>query len=483
VLNLLLKQSNLDVTMQRRIAGHGIAKRDFPLLAQLAAHPALDPEVDTMLSKINSAVVKTAWVSRPGRTPEEITQMVRTEKRVTVLSALAQSEGLPEELYRSIIERTDSVTILSVLHANAALPARIRELAALKKIASAPAVTNDDHGLEGQRAEVMRSAINSVPQIISELLDSNDLYVLYALASHTHLPCEVQLRTAKRFEDRYSTTMASKTRYDYYQNPWQNLIDLTNTLIEQGPVCTDAAAILDNMLEQVGKQLSQGWFQSRIMEAKDALSRSGTEGVKTLQSSFANVDSVDAMTEFVEETDKVYHSGKFNFPESALLRIAVQIIGSPYAKPATIETVAGWYNWGDSTKDAFAAAGRDDAERIAALIIGFTSAHCDVDEVLSEIDCADAVMRLLIEQEVRDNARSRRSYSALLTSKHFKPEMVKLFPLDSLVSMDLDPTINDAILGDLSDVLMNDESWNFFVTLAEEFEGPLENLITVCRSL
>ncbi len=483
MLNLLLKQPTLDVTMQRRIANHGIAKRDYPLLAQLAAHPTLDPEIDTMLSKINSALVKTAWVSRAGRKPEEITEMVRNEKRVTVLSALAQSDGLPDELYRSIIKRTDNNTILTALHVNGALPARIRELAALKKITSAPAVTNDDHGLDSQRYEVMRTAIESVPQIVGKLMDSKDLYVLCALASHMQLPCEVQLRTAKRFMERYGNALASKNRYDYYQNPWQNLVDLTNNLIEQGPVCTEAAAILDDMLGQVDSQMSKGWFQSKIEEAKDALTRSGTEGVETLRGRFESVESVEGMTEFVNETDLVYASGKFNFPESALLRTAVQVIGSPYSTPETIKTVAGWYSWGDSTKDAFAAVGRDNPERIAALITGFTNAHCDVDEVLSDIDCTDAVMRLLIEHEVAENAGNRRSYSTLLTSKHFKPEMVRFFPLESLMGMDLEQNINEAILGDLSDVLSNDESWNSFVTLAEEFEGPLESLITVCRSL
>jgi hypothetical protein len=473
----------LDIALQKRIANHGIAKRDYALLAQLAAHPALDHEVDAMLSQVNSAVVKTAWVSRAGRKPEEITEMVRTEKRVTVLSALAQSDGLPDELYCSIIERTDNNTILTALHVNGALPAHIRELAALKKIASAPAVTNDDHGLDGQRYEVMRTAIESVPQIAGELMDSDDLYVLCALASHTQLPCEVQLRTAKRFMERYGASLASKNRYDYHQNPWQNLADLTNNLIEQGPVCTDAATVLDDMLAQVGKQLSKGWFQSQMMEAREALTRSGTEGVETLRNRFASVDSVEGMTEFVKETDAQYTTGKLNFPESALLRVAVQVIGSTYSTPETIETVAGWYSWGDSTKDAIAAVGRDNPYRITALITGFTNAHCDVDDVLSAIDCTDDVMRLLIEQEVADNAGNRRWYSTLLTSKYFKPEMVRFFPLDSLMGMDLEQNINEAILGDLSEVLSNDESWNSFVTLAEEFEGTLENLITVCRAL
>lgn len=57
------------------------------------------------------------------------------------------------------------------------------------------------------------------------------------------------------------------------------------------------------------------------------------------------------------------------------------------------------------------------------------------------------------------------------------------FPLDSMMGMDLEQNINEAILGDLSEVHSNDESWNSFVTLAEEFEGPLERLITVCRAL
>lgn len=481
VFNLLLQQPTLAVEMQRRIAGHGIANRDYQLLARLAEHTDLHPEVDHLLRDVNSAVVKTAWVSRNGRKPEEIADLVLTEKRVKVLATLAQTVGMPETLYHRIVERSANRTVLNAVQGNDKLSLEVRKAAGRKLVEIAPAVSYDDNGLDPERYNVIRDAIRNTPQIVEDLLHSNDLYVLVAAAECTQLPEDVQLRLVKLYEKRYGDSLTKSERFSYYSSPGQGLLDLASNLIEHGPVGDLAVATLDVMLTKLSMNTSQNWMTTRIQSTRDSLGRSGSQGIDALQARLAAIDDIDAMTTFVNETDQAYESGKLDYPDSLLRRTGVQIIGSSLATPQVITTVSGWFGWGDETSEAVAAAGRHDPARIAAVISGLH--YVDIDEVLDNVDCADEVMRLLVEESVKPSAERHHSMHSLLGSKHFKPEHIRLVPLGQLLQYQLQDDLRDVLLADLHAVFSDDEAWNSFMTLAEEFEGPVRDLITVCHSL
>jgi hypothetical protein len=72
--------------------------RDWDQLARLCAIKDIDPDVDAKLAKVSSAKVKAAWMSRPGRTTEQMAAAVRGERRISVLEAMAASTAEPDLL-------------------------------------------------------------------------------------------------------------------------------------------------------------------------------------------------------------------------------------------------------------------------------------------------------------------------------------------------------------------------------------------------
>ncbi len=480
VLNLLLAQPQLGIELQRRIYNHGSETRDHHLLARLAGHPELQAEVDASLGAVNSAIVRIAWVSRKGRTVEQIAEMVRSEKRVTVLLALVEAEGLPDELFRSIVERTDSAKLLhAVIRSSCDL--RIRKDAGHKLIKLAPVAHFDNDTLDNERFNAVVSVINALPELSDELMNSDDLYVLFAMATRIALPHEVQIRLVTKYRDRYAARLEQVQQYRNYNNPGQLLVDLVTSLSENGPIGDEVAAIIDDLLEKYRQHSNQNWMHSRIDSARQTLGRCSPEGLEEFQSGFTALDSTEAMTAFVTDLALSRNSGTLTIPDGLLRKCAIEVIKSPHASLEIVSTVCDWFGWGDDTETALKAAGRTDVERIATVI---NSLHyVDVDDALDGVDNPDQVMRLLIEQAISSARGIRHGLYSLTSSKHFTADHIRLLPLGLLVDNPIDDKHGRAVLEALSEVFTDDTAWNSFRTLAEEFEGPLQDLIQVCRSL
>lgn len=480
VLNLLLAQPHLELELQRRILAHGTDIRDHHLLARLAGHPSLHDDVDALLGAVNSAVVRIAWVSRKGRTVEQIADMVRSEKRVTVLMALVEAEGLPDELFRTIVDRTDSAKLLHAVM-RSSCDIRIRKDAGHKLIELAPVAHFDNDTLDHDRFNSVTAVINSLPELTEELMDSNDLYVLFAMANRVTLPPEVQTRLVTMYRDRYSSRLEEVQQYRNYNNPGQLLVDLVASLSENGPIGEDVAMILDSMLEKYRERSSQSWMHSRIDSARQSLGRCTPEGVEEFRLRFAAIDTPEAMTSFITELESSRNAGSLSIPDGLMRKCAIEVISSPYASLEDVSTVCDWFSWGDDIASAVKAAGETDVERIATVI---NSLHyVNVDEALDSVAEPDKVMRQLIEQTISTTRGTRHGLFSLTSSKHFKSDHVRLLPLRLLVQNPIDEAHAQAVHEALNEVFTDETAWNSFRTLSEEFEGPLQDLIQVCRSL
>lgn len=100
----LLASGKTDSTTQAAIFRYASECGDHGLLAELAGHPGLVAEIDEALAKIPAVTVRAAWLSRPGRGSSEISESLRSEKRSTVLMALAGITGLPAAIREHLAE-------------------------------------------------------------------------------------------------------------------------------------------------------------------------------------------------------------------------------------------------------------------------------------------------------------------------------------------------------------------------------------------
>jgi len=127
--------------------------KDYDALARMCALANLSDSVDERLGAIGAAQVRSAWVSRPGRDPAEVHASLRREKRVGVLTALAEMELSDPALYAVIAEANSSPTVATALLLSPHATVQARKVAA-QRLARA-ADENKRVELDRVRAEVV----------------------------------------------------------------------------------------------------------------------------------------------------------------------------------------------------------------------------------------------------------------------------------------------------------------------------------------
>jgi hypothetical protein len=106
------------------------------IFADLVRRTDLDPAVDEMAAASDKAKVKSAWLSRPGRSAEELTTLIKAEKRASVLIAVAESDNTTPELLEAMARDPRITVAEAVVRSSRANDAAL--LAVLPRILSKP---------------------------------------------------------------------------------------------------------------------------------------------------------------------------------------------------------------------------------------------------------------------------------------------------------------------------------------------------------
>lgn len=118
-------QDALSAEMQTRIFDYSCKQQDWSTIVALAKYSALDPTVDAQIKKQDQLDVLHAWVTRPGRTSDELVERILSDKRVNVLLPLAAIHGLDAKVYQTIA-KIKSPKLGEVLATNPSVPDNIR---------------------------------------------------------------------------------------------------------------------------------------------------------------------------------------------------------------------------------------------------------------------------------------------------------------------------------------------------------------------
>jgi hypothetical protein len=102
----------MDVETQSAVCDLVFAFEDWDVAALLCRLDELDPDVDQRLGAIDALKVRVAWLSRPGRTEDDVADKLDRESRQSVLAVLAATEGLPDRIYDAVLARCKGVVSL-----------------------------------------------------------------------------------------------------------------------------------------------------------------------------------------------------------------------------------------------------------------------------------------------------------------------------------------------------------------------------------
>lgn len=115
----------IEPLIQSRIVEHLVRTKKFSLLGRLASRTDLSSETDAAIAKRKEAVVVAGWASRPGLTTQELLDRLAKDTRVATLLPLTALQGLPEEVYATLMSR-DSVKLTAALMANPSVSTAVK---------------------------------------------------------------------------------------------------------------------------------------------------------------------------------------------------------------------------------------------------------------------------------------------------------------------------------------------------------------------
>ena len=158
------------------------------LLASLATRPDLPADVDKDIAVSAKWSVRAAWISRPGRTTEEVELALRKETRSNVLSAVAATEGLPDHIAERL-SRDKNKSVAFALLNNITVNKEYRCRALLALAARYESLTH------AQKADVRAVALDQSLLSCEEVASCATGALLgYVLQRAEHLTEETQLR-------------------------------------------------------------------------------------------------------------------------------------------------------------------------------------------------------------------------------------------------------------------------------------------------
>ncbi len=115
----------IEPSIQRHIVEHLVRTKKFSLLGRLASRTDLSSETDAAIAKRKEAVVVAGWASRPGLTTQELLDRLAKDTRVATLLPLTTLQGLPEEVYATLMSR-DSVKLTAALMGNPSVSTAVK---------------------------------------------------------------------------------------------------------------------------------------------------------------------------------------------------------------------------------------------------------------------------------------------------------------------------------------------------------------------
>lgn len=177
----LLNANQLAPAQLARICDHAESTCDTGMLEQLARHPALDENTDARLARRTEASVRTAWLTRPGRTPQAIREALATERRIGILAVGAGLVTADATLQAELAAMNHPKIAERLLTAGAA--PRSVQLTAYRTLASAQTLTNAAESLlrvaiyDNDKLAAIASAINAqhAPMVVDALAKREEL--------------------------------------------------------------------------------------------------------------------------------------------------------------------------------------------------------------------------------------------------------------------------------------------------------------------
>ena len=462
------------------------------ILADLVRRTDLDSRVDTIASVIANAKVKGAWLSRPGRSPEELVKLVSQEKRASVLIAVAESDNVSTELLDAMAQDERVTVAEAVIRSPKASDAAI--LRVLPKVLGHP--RNHSVARDAGRALSARPHLHNaiakkanaeagVHLVSSPGLDSEAINHLFEVL--VNQPLERSLSSILSDPTRLATDKS------YYRSPLlnglSNSIRRTAALVEQ-PACRiqdvqKAATLYASICEAAGNNVDKlpsmppevlTWFNAARGDS-DSCSQIQSDRARRAETLHYAATASDA------EVLKPLVSLALQKNQS---EIHDAVRSNPSLRASMFPSEFGY----NDKVDAFLIplfrqspnpVADSDLVRIGAHVVSHVNSP---EGILASLYDSDPAFARAVLASAADNIAAWR-LTRLMNDQRFADTVTTNLGMCTLASLlEVDPTVASAVVPLLVERFGDDTAaWEIFHTLADDFTGSVSCLVDAATAL
>ena len=459
----VLSLSNLSKEIQERIFDYGIKCSDYDLLANLASRGDLDPDIDKLLSTVDSANVRVAWAKKPQRTADELVNLVKKEKRVKVLSALASRTDSPEEILRAIALHGKGQALESLLlNNNVDLDIKIEAATRYGKLAT-----------DIKRVSTQQQIALSNDPFLSNIIASNTSSLTLADAALTAAGNRANKDSINNFINLYSKYYTTISKKDYSSGDYQYLetitcsLELTNETDKE--LIKTTKSLISILMKEYDKSKSTYYFDrvESLLDRIDKIKENDSETISILD--FAK--AVSSPEEKLTLSKRLENETIDNSVYLALARN--ENISASELYDIVEKHNFGWYSY----KSLALSLNMLPYDKAGALLLHF---HYTDDALLEKT--ADP-HKVLLEATKLANSKGDFPYF-VLQSKYFTSEIIKYLPVDVFIHDNIHQNITTSLVEYITTELGdNSQYWDTLASLSEEYEGPFLELINLVKHI
>ena len=470
----LLAKPKQSLNFQKKIYYFGLKTKNADLLARLASHPDLHHEVDSLLKTTDYAAVKAAWASRDGRKLSELEDLVKGETRVKILQALAEKENLPEQVYIAIATQCKGQGALTALCLNQSIDNEIRVLAA-KNLAEK---------LDSKSESKTSKTENTISMILTSFSDLADTFVEYTsnksaiiiAAGSGYLQPKNQRKVAEIINSSANNLEKESNPYGYHSYSW--IPDTVKSMTSFGKIDDEASKIICQslaILKKYHETRSNTYYSDEVKEAikkvKDSTSKPFVDYVKAVN----ECKSREEISDLVLRLKVLISNSSRSSLNIRTEAVALAVIASPFSDVTLVDDVSSWLTWytyRQATKMT------NDYHKLAILLYHFP--YLGYESVLSKSSDPHKCLEILISTFIE---KSTQIPSELLASKFMNKEIVSKLPLSVLYNETLPGFLLEMIGDMLENGLTSDNAWVTFESLGSDFNGTIEDLVHISKSI
>lgn len=464
--------------MQTRIFDHCLARKDWETMTALAKYYGLHPNVDARIREQDQIDVLHAWVTRPGRTSEELVARILNDKRVNVLLPLAGIRDLDATVYQTIA-KVKSPTLGEALAGNPSVPDEIR----VSKI---------------------REFVQRVPRGAYQRHETH-LHKLCGGGESTESSTSPVVR--KLYEAAAQTTMLTPWIIACLQRPYVRPSDVDRWI-------ADLPNIFDSgdgqwysrnaeLLQMLASRVSSAEQREKLLTtAKDYAANHGKQNwrVSQLQSTISALEATDdgfeqLINELTQETDperctELVAALRSQAKPADLGRIASVVAWHNHVPlPTAIEFIPAMSSHGRSN-DFEAFVKRLEREKAFGYLSGIVEGYKSygnpyVPAPVRWLENPEVFMRWYADQRANAGITLPDWFSESRVITENLPYAMKALSWSRLCEIIPHmPGLSTLVEGRVLEVLGTDPAhWEAFTTLGQDFDGSLEDLLGAAASL